>query len=84
MPIISYLAYPKRHRGRALAGKLQSLPGCEVIPSGDHSLLVLVCDTKDQHSESELQRAFASLEDLESLAMVFAYDDSLDHPEGET
>ena len=83
MPIMSYLAYPKAGKGRILAKQLQSLPACEVLPSSNHDLLILVTDTEDELAEKGLQQALDSLEDLECLAMVFGHDDSQDFREDE-
>ncbi|MFQ5903606.1 MAG: hypothetical protein ACE5JO_07945 [Candidatus Binatia bacterium] len=60
-------------KGKDLAARLQSLPECEVLPSVDHNLLILVTDTKDEPSEMRLEQTLGSLEDLECLAMVFGH-----------
>ena len=83
MPIMSYLAYPKAGRGRKLAGQLRSLPACEVFPSSNHELLILVTDTEDEAGEQKIQQALDFLEDLECLAMVFGHDDTQEIREDE-
>jgi nitrate reductase NapAB chaperone NapD len=76
MPIKSYIAYPKPGKGKDLTIRLQSLSECEVLPSVDHNLLILVTDTKDEPSEIRLQQSLESLEDLDCLAMVFGHIDT--------
>lgn len=82
MPIASYLATPKSGRGHAAAAALGRLPNCEVSPSEDHSLLVVVTDTADEQANHKLQDTMRALPDLEGLAMVFCHEAG-DHSEEE-
>jgi hypothetical protein len=70
MPINSYLAYPVKGRRDELAAVLGALRGCQVIPSVNRDLLVVVTDTPDEVTEEALQGALARMELLEGLALV--------------
>ena len=83
MPIASYLAYPRSGRGRAAAAALGRLPSCEVAPSEDYSLLVVVTDTPDEQANHNLQHTMRALPDVEVLAMVFCHEAG-QHSEEET
>lgn len=74
MAVFSYLAHPKPGQGRELAARLRDVPGCEVVPSEGYELMVLVTETGDESEEKRLQERLDSLDDLESLAMVFGHD----------
>ncbi len=75
MPVASYLVYPKPGMGREAATALAALRGCEVSPSSDYSLLVIVTDTPDDQVDHDLQNAMRALPQLDGLAMVFCHDD---------
>ncbi len=75
MPVSSYLAYPRAGSGRKAADALAALPGCEVSPSRDFSLLVIVADTPDEQSNQELESTMRALPELDGLAMVFCHAD---------
>ncbi len=74
MPVFSYLAHPKPGQGRPLADRLREVPGCEVVPSEGYELIVLVTETEDDSEEKLLHDRLNSLDDLESLAMVYGHD----------
>ena len=76
MPIKSYLAYSGRGRRDELAATLRALGGCQVIPSVNRDLLVLVTDTPDEAADEALQKALARVELLEGLALVAGLGDA--------
>jgi len=52
-----------------------TLPHCEVIPSDNREVVVLVTDTPDEATEDKLQKSLKNLQSLQSLSLAFGYDD---------
>ena len=75
MPIFSYLAYPVQGAKKQLAKDLAALDFCEVTPSENEEVLILVTDTPDEETEKKLQKKLEALESLESLGMTFGHTD---------
>ena len=75
MPIFSYLAIPTSGAKEILCASLASLPHCEIIPSDNQEVVVLVTDTPDETTEDELQKSLNNLQSLQSLSLAFGYDD---------
>ena len=73
MPVFSYLAYPAQGAKETLLADLSALDHCEVIPSENEEILVLVTDTPDEEKEKELQKKLKALKSLESLGMTFGH-----------
>ncbi len=71
MPVFSYLAYPAQGAKETLLADLSALDHCEVIPSENEEVLILVTDTPDE--EKELQKKLKALKSLESLGMTFGH-----------
>lgn len=75
MPIFSYLAIPVSGAKEKLCEDLATLSHCEVIPSDNHEVVVLVTDTPDKATEDELQKKLKNLQSLQSMSLAFGYDD---------
>ena len=75
MPVFSYLAYPRQGAKEQLRLDLERLKHCEVLPSDNEELLVLVTDTPDEDIEKELKKKLGQLESLQSLGMTFGHAD---------
>ena len=75
MPIFSYLAYPVPGAKQQLVDDLAALDFCEVTPSENQEVLILVTDTPDEETEKKLQEKLTSIKSLESLAMTFGHTD---------
>ena len=73
MPVFSYLAYPAQGAKETLLADLSALDHCEVIPSENEEVLILVTDTPDEEKEKELQKKLKALKSLESLGMTFGH-----------
>ena len=70
MTIQSYLVYPEPGRTAALTATLARIPGCEVIPSENRELLVLITDTPDEAAQKSLEARLEALDGAACLAMV--------------
>lgn len=75
MPIFSYLAIPVNGAKETLCVDLSTTPNCEVIPSDNQDVIVLVTDTLDDAAEKVLQQNLKNLQSLQSLNLAFGYDD---------
>ena len=75
MPVFSYLAYPKTGAKDQLCNELADLDHCEVLPSDNEEVLVLVTDTPDETVEKELKKRLGQLTSLQSLGMTFGHMD---------
>jgi len=73
MPIFSYLALPKTGGMEQLTADLSAMEHCEVIPSDNREVVVLVTDTPDEKAEKELQYMLKKNTSLQSLSMTFGH-----------
>ncbi len=73
MPIFSYLALPKSGAMEQLTAELSAMNYCEIIPSDNHEVVVLVTDTPDEKAEKELQNMLKETPSLQSLSMTFGH-----------
>jgi nitrate reductase NapAB chaperone NapD len=76
MPVFSYLAYPKQGAKQALFDDLAVLEYCEALPAKNENILILVTDTPDEQTETQLQQKLKELRTLESLGMTFGHTDA--------
>ena len=76
MPVFSYIAIPKRGEKQRLCTELSGLTHCQVIPSDNQDVVVLITDTPDEPTEHDLQKSLKELQSLQSLSLAFGYDDN--------
>jgi len=55
---------------------LEDTQGCEVIPSVNGEILVLVTDTRNQEEENALLEKLNSMQEIEHLSLVSGYSDN--------
>ena len=75
MPVFSYLAYPVKGAKAQLLKDLAGLDHCEVLPSDNEEVLVLVTDTANEEMEKALKARLGQLASLQSLGMTFGHTD---------
>ena len=75
MPVFSYLAYPVQGAKGQLYKDLAAMKYCDVMPSDNVDVLLLVTDTPDEDIEKELKAALGRIESLQSLGMAFGHVD---------
>ncbi len=75
MPVFSYLAYPVQGAKAKLVKELSAIDYCDVTPSENEDILILVTDTPDENEEKKLQHTLNQLPALQSLSMTFGYTD---------
>jgi nitrate reductase NapAB chaperone NapD len=76
MPIFSFIAYPEDNMKDKLIKELTNMPFCEVKPSDNKDVLILLTDTPDEETNKKLLDNIKSLESLQSLNMTFGHTDS--------
>jgi nitrate reductase NapAB chaperone NapD len=75
MPVFGYLAQPTPGAKEDLLRELGGIEHCEVVPSDNEEVLVLVTDAPDQKAEEELQERLKGLSSLQCLSMTFGHVD---------
>ncbi|MCT4624703.1 MAG: hypothetical protein N4A46_13865 [Schleiferiaceae bacterium] len=74
MPIKSFIAHPKWGKKEQLIEDLEQLDACEIIPSTNEEIVVLVTDTPDKAADIALEEKLHNLESLQMLSMVSGFD----------
>jgi nitrate reductase NapAB chaperone NapD len=75
MPVFSYIAYPEQGAKEQLLKDLTAMNHCDVIPSENNDVLILVTDTPDETQEKILQHKIKNLISLQSLGMTYGHTD---------
>ncbi|MCP3875419.1 MAG: hypothetical protein GY699_19975 [Desulfobacteraceae bacterium] len=75
MPIFSFLAYPEKTMKDQLIKDLSSIQYCEVKPSENQEVVILLTDTPDEETNKDLIKKVKDLESLQSLSMTFGHTD---------
>ena len=73
MPILSYLVLPQSGAMDQLCTDLSAMECCEIIPSDNQEVVVLVTDTPDEETEKTLQKTLKKLPSLQSMSMTFGH-----------
>ena len=74
MPVKSYLARPHAGKLSELIVELTSLNGCEIIPSTNEEIAVLVTDTLHEEEDMLLISKINALDSLKMLTMVSGFE----------
>lgn len=77
MPIKSYLVFPQSGQKKSLAGALNEMPCCEVIPSENRGVMVLVTDTKDNDQDEKCLNDIKNIKSLEHITLVAGFNDDV-------
>ncbi len=75
MPIFSFIAYPENSMKDQLVKDLSSMQYCEVKPSDNKDVLILLTDTPDEETNKNLITQIKELSSLQSLSMTFGHTD---------
>ncbi len=75
MPIFSFLAYPEKEMKDQLIKDLSSIQYCEVKPSENQEVVILLTDTPDEETNKDLIKKIKDLASLQSLSMTFGHTD---------
>jgi len=74
MPIKSYLARPHDGKFSELLNDLSRLNGCDIIPSTNEEIAVLVTDTLNEIEDNKLLTQINAIGSLKMLSMVSGFD----------
>jgi nitrate reductase NapAB chaperone NapD len=75
MPIFSFLAYPEKNMKDTLINDLSAMQYCEIKPSDNKDVLILLTDTPDEETNKKLIDSIKELDSLQSLNMTFGHTD---------
>ncbi len=75
MPIFSFLAYPEKNMKDQLVQDLSHMDYCEVKPSENQDVLILLTDTPDEETNKRLIDTNKELKSLQTLSMTFGHTD---------
>lgn len=73
MPILSYLVLPHKGDMEQLCHDLSKIEYCEIIPSDNAEVVVLVTDTPDDQTEKALQSILKKIPSIQTLSMTFGH-----------
>ncbi len=73
MPIKSYLAHPQDGQFKELLSKLSKLKSCDIIPSENKDIAIIVTDTKDDFEDQNLQIELNAIKSLKILSLVSGF-----------
>ena len=73
MPIKSYLAHPINGKKDALIIELQAFTNCDIIPSENEELLIVVTDTQTIEEDKNLKEKLDAIESLKFLSLVSGF-----------
>ena len=73
MPIKSYLAHPHDGQKNDLIRDLRAIHQCEIIPSENKDVLVVVTETIDESEDKSLSEKIEALDSLKLLALVSGF-----------
>ena len=76
MPVKSYLVIPTEGKKEPLKKEIEALPGCEVTPAENRSLLVVLTETESEEADKVLFQQLNALADLQMLTLVSAFSDT--------
>jgi nitrate reductase NapAB chaperone NapD len=75
MPIFSFIAYPENSMKDQLIKDLSLMQYCEVKPSDNKDVVILLTDTPDEETNKNLIAQIKELSSLQSLSMTFGHTD---------
>ncbi len=77
MVIKSYLVFPVEGKRSELEKALEAVPGCEVTPSTNRDVVVLVTDTEGEQAEKALEERLHAIPSLQALTLVSGHNESI-------
>ena len=76
MIIKSYLVYPAEGQLETLSKTLNGMPNCEVVPSTNENLLVLVTESEDEAAESTLESNLKAIPTIQAMTLVSGHNEN--------
>ncbi len=74
MPIKSYLAHPQEGKYKELLSELSEISNCDVIPSKNKELAIVVTDTTSDEQDEDLLNKINKIKSLQMLSLVSGFE----------
>ena len=74
MPIKSYLAHPLEGKYQQLISELSNIAHCDIIPSKNNEIVVVVTDTKSDLDDKNVQIEINAIKSLKMLSLVSGFE----------
>ena len=71
MAVCSYLVFPAVGEREAVHAELSSMPGCDVVPSTNRDVLMLITDTPGRREDDQLRKTLELMPGIEALLFTF-------------
>lgn len=75
MIIKSYLVYPAEGQLKTLSKILNGIENCEVVPSTNENLLVLVTESEDEAAEATLETQLKTIPSIQAMTLVSGHNE---------
>ena len=74
MPIKSYIAHPQDGKFKELLSALAVIENCEIIPSENKEIVVVITDTKNDIEDNSIQIKINAIKSLKMLSLVSGFE----------
>ncbi len=74
MPIKSYLAHPHDGKYSELLSELSRITACDVIPSENKEIAIVVTDAKNDLEDKNIQIEINTIKSLKMLSLVSGFE----------
>ena len=75
MIIKSYLVYPADGQLESLSKTLNGMENCEVVPSTNENLLVLVTESENEAAETALETKLKAIPTIHAMTLVSGHNE---------
>ncbi len=74
MPIKSYIAHPHDGKYQELLSELSDITDCDIIPSKNKEIVIVVTDTKSDLEDKNMQTEINAIKSLNILSLVSGFE----------
>jgi len=74
MPIKSYIAHPHNGKYQELLSELSNITDCDIIPSENKEIIIVVTDTKSDLEDKNIQIEINAINSLNILSLVSGFE----------
>lgn len=74
MPIKSYIAHPHNGKYQELLSELSNITDCDIIPSENKEIVIVVTDTKSDLDDKNMQIEINAIKSLNILSLVSGFE----------
>lgn len=74
MPIKSYIAHPHNGKYQELLSELSNITDCDIIPSKNKEIVIVVTDTKSDLEDQNMQIEINAIKSLNILSLVSGFE----------